>query len=170
MIMFCNKWIEGSDGKPRLSVSTLGRAEGEYSRQRLSALCDEWYADYPELSAFVDILKERPMSFRLATVGDSQISELCLEAAISNRSEYGELGESARRVVDWAKGEDITAFRRDLFMVFYKVGIVGLKLERFESVSWVDELGQGVSYSEIDDSTRATVHPTYGRALGIRTV
>ena len=63
--MLCNKWIEGSDGKPRLSVSTLRRAEGEYSRQRLRALYDEWHADYPELLDFVDILKSVPYRLRL---------------------------------------------------------------------------------------------------------
>ena len=169
VIMFLNKWIEGSEGKPRLSISTLRRAEGEYSRQRLSALYDEWYADYPELSAFGDVLKERPVSFMLDAVDDSQISDLCLETVVADHSDYGDLGEKARSVVERAGDDDIWSFKRALFMVFYKVGLVGLKLEKFESVSWVDELGQGVSYSEVDTYTRANVHPTYGRALGIRT-
>ena len=166
IILLCNKWIEGSDDKPRLSVPTLRRAEGEYSRQRLSALDDEWHADFPELLTFVEILKERPISFRLSTVEDNRLSHLCLEAAVSNQ--FGELGVKAREVVETQNPEEIWQFKRTLFMVFYRVGLIGLKLETFESTSWADELGQGVSYSEIDENTRAIVHPTYRRALGIR--
>ena len=65
---------------------------------------------------------------------------------------------------------EVDDFKRILFIEFYRVGLIGLKLESFESASWVDELGQGVSPSEIDDSTHVVVHPTYHRALGIKTV
>ena len=166
VIMLCNKWIEGSAGKQRLSVSTLRRAEGEYSRQRLRALYDEWHADYPELLEFVDVLKERPVAFSLESVSDSRISDLCLDAAIGDSVESGELRSGAKRVAEGAGS--VRGFKRRLFMVFYMVGLVGLKLERFESVSWVDELGQGVSYSEIDEGARVVVHATYRRALGVR--
>ena len=52
-------------------------------------------------------------------------------------------------------------------MVFYRVGLVGLKLESFERPSWVDQSGQGVSASEMDDGIGVVVHTTYWRALGI---
>ena len=58
-------------------------------------------------------------------------------------------------------------FKRVLFMVFYRVGLVGLKLETFEGTSWSDEKGQSVSTSEINNETGVVVHPTYWRALGI---
>ena len=169
VIMLCNKWIEGSEGKPRLSVSTLRRAEGEYSRQRLRALSDEWHADYPELGDFMDVLKERPVAFGIVAVEDTRISDLCLELVVRQRHTIGELGSHAHRVVERADLHAVSEFKRTLFSVFYKIGLVGLKLETFESVSWVDELGQGISDSEVDEATRVVVHPTYRRALGIRT-
>ena len=168
VIMLCNKWIEGSEGKPRLSVSTLRRAEGEYSRQRLRALGDEWHADYPELGEFLDVLKERPVSFGIASVEDTLISELCLNFVVKQRRVIGELGLHAARVVERATLREVAEFKRTLFTAFYKMGLVGLKLESFESVSWVDELGQGISDNEVDETTRVIVHPTYRRALGIR--
>ena len=165
VISFFNKCIEVAEGRQRINVDILKRAEGEYSKQRLRALGDEWYADYPGLLDFVDILKKRPSSFSLLQVGYDDISELCLNSAIEFPSGSGILREAARGVADGLS--DVTAFKGTLFMVFYRVGLVGLKLETFESASWVDEAGQSVSPSEIDDTTGVTVHTTYWRALGI---
>ena len=169
VISFFNKCIEAADGKPRVNVDTLKLAEGEYSRQRLRALGDEWSADYPGLLDFVEILKKRSPSFSLSQVTDNEISELCLKSAIEYHStnDSGILREPARNVADGLV--EVNDFKRILFMVFYKIGLVGLKLETFESASWVDELGQSVSPSEIDDSTGIVVHPTYWRSLGIET-
>lgn len=167
VISFFNKCIEVAEGKPQLNVDTLKRAEGEYSRQRLRALGDEWYANYTGLLDFTDILKNRPSSFSLRHVRDEDIADLCLKSAIDHPKEHGTLREHARNVT-----EDLVSvkdFKRTLFMVFYNVGLIGLKLESFESASWVDEVGQSVSPSEIDDSTHVVVHTTYHRALGIKT-
>ena len=166
VIVFFNKCIEEAEGKARLSVDTLRRAEGEYSRQRLRALGDEWHGDYPELLSLVGILKKRPEIFSLSAVTHDEITEVCLDAAIQQPEGSGELTELSRRAADQLL--DLEGFKRELFMVFYRIGLVGLKLEAFESASWVDELGQGVSPSEIDDATRVEVHTTYRRALGIR--
>ena len=169
VISFFNKCIEAAEGKPRVNVDTLKLAEGEYSRQRLRALGDEWSTDYPGLLDFVEILKKRSPSFSLSQVIDNEISELCLKSAIESHStnDSGLLREPAKNVA--AGLVDLTDFKRILFMAFYKIGLVGLKLETFESASWVDELGQSVSPSEIDDSTGIVVHPTYWRSLGIET-
>ena len=169
VISFFNKCIEAAEGKPRVNVDTLKLAEGEYSRQRLRALGDEWSTDYPGLLDFVDILKKRSPSFSLSQVTYNDISELCLKSAIEYHpaNNSGILREHAKNVADDLV--DVNDFKRTLFMVFYRVGLVGLKLETFQSASWVDELGQGVSPSEIDDSTGVVVHPTYWRSLGIET-
>ena len=167
IISFFNECIKAAEDRSRLSKDALKRAEGEYSRQRLRALGDEWHADYPGLLDFVDILKMRPKSFPLSQVKYNDVAELCLKSAIEHPNDSGVLREHARNVSEGLV--DINGFKRTLFMVFYRVGLVGLKLETFESASWVDELGQGVSPSEIDDETGIVVHTTYWRALGIRT-
>lgn len=166
VISFFNKCIEASTGMPRLNVDTLKSAEREYSHQRLRALEDEWHADYPGLLDYADILKKRPPSFGLGQIECNDIAEICLNSAIEHPNEHGPLREHARNVANGLIDEN--NFKRTLFMVFYRIGLIGLKLESFESTSWVNELGQGVSPSEIDDDTRVVVHPTYRRALGIR--
>ena len=166
VISLFNKCIEESAGKLRLSVDTLRRAEGEYSRQRLRALGDEWHADYPGLLDFVGILKKRSASFQIGTISLEDVTELCLMSTIDNSTDAGMLRSGAKQVCDGIVSVD--EFRRMLFIVFYRIGLVGLKLETFEKASWADELGQGVSPSEIDDTTRVLVHTTYRRGLGIR--
>ena len=165
VISFFNKCIEVAEGKPKVNVDALKRVEGEYSRQRLKALGDEWHADYPGLLDFVGILKKRSPSFRMSQVERNDVANLCLKSAIEYPSESGTLRQQARDVVEGLV--DVNEFKRLLFRVFYRVGLVGLKLESFESASWVDESGQSVSASEIDDSIGVVVHTTYWRALGI---
>ena len=166
VISFFNKCIEVAEGQPRLTVSTLRNAEGQYSRQRLEALADEWHADYPGLIDFVNILKGRPRSFRLGQVRHEDVTELCLRSAINHPDESGMLRAPARNVAEGLG--DVSDFKLTLFMAFYRAGLVGLKLESFEKASWIGESGQGVSRSEMDDQTGVTVHATYQRALGIR--
>ena len=165
VISFFNKCIEVAEGLPKLNVDTLRRAEGEYSRQRLRALGDEWNADYAGLLDFADILKKKSPSFNLGKLTYEEIADTCLRSAIEHPQEAGLLREHARNVVEGLI--DVQDFKRTLFMVFYSVGLVGLKLDAFETASWVDELGQGVSPAEIDDDTGIVVHNTYRRALGI---
>ena len=166
VISFFNKCIGAAEGK-RVTQGTLKRAEGEYSRQRLRALGDEWSADYPGLLDFVDILKTRSQSFPLSQVSYDDISDLCLKSVIMHPNASGILREGARNVVEGPA--EVKDFKRTLFRVFYTIGLVGLKLETFETASWVDELGRGISLSEIDDCTGVVVHPTYSRSLGIDT-
>ena len=62
---------------------------------------------------------------------------------------------------------DVPAFKLILIQIFYRVGLVGLKLQAHESVSMVDELGQAISSGEITPSTSVVVFPPYRRTLGI---
>lgn len=58
MIIFFNACIGQARDNPVITVAMLREAEGEYSRQRLRSLADEWVADYPELLTLVDALKK----------------------------------------------------------------------------------------------------------------
>ena len=165
VIKFFNECIENADGKTRIRVDALKRAEDDYSRQRLRALGDEWYANYPGLLDFVDILKKKPPTFSLERVGGDKIEDLCLRSEVDYPNSSGPLREGARFVVEGLG--DAGSFRRILFKVFYRVGLVGLKLETFQRALWIDEGGQDVSRSDITDATSVSVHPTYWRALGI---
>lgn len=164
MIAFFNTCIASAANQARLATRDLKLAEGEYSRQRLRALADEWSADYPRLVDFAKILQQRPASFKVKTITDAQIGELCLSIAADDPSAAG-LGQTAMQVVECTL--PAREFKFVLIRTFYQVGLVGVKLVPHEAESWVDELGRSVSFAEINDETSVVVNPAYRRALGI---
>lgn len=58
-------------------------------------------------------------------------------------------------------------FRKNSFLVFYRVGLIGLKTESFQKSNWVSSERGSVSSAEISDTTRVAVHPAFWRVLGI---
>jgi len=63
---------------------------------------------------------------------------------------------------------DTRHLKRQLALIFYRVGIVGLKIAPSEAISWVGVGDRSASFSEISDATRVHVHPCFWRALGVR--
>lgn len=167
VIAFFNTCVEVPLKSARLTIPEMKIAEGEYSRSRLRALADEWSADYPALIDFSRILQHRPPSFKLMTVLDSELEELCLHIAVERLGQHGLLLAEAIHVVEGVT--PASTFRVTLFNAFYKVGLIGLKLERHEAASWADDVGRSVSTAEILESTSAVVHPSYHRILGVGT-
>ena len=166
VIAFFNTCMEIPPRSVNLTAADLKIAEGEYSRSRLRAVADEWSADYPALADFSRILQRRPASFKLMTVLDSDLEELCLSVVIARLGHTGLLLAGANHVVEGVM--PVSAFRITLFRALYRTGIVGLKLERHETASWSDDSGRSVSTAEIDEQTSAVVHPAYHRTLGVR--
>ena len=164
VIAFFNTCIQAGAGQAKLGLKQLAIAEGEYSRSRLRALADEWSADYPSLLEFARLFNRRPSSFKLGLVSDGDIGDLCLNI-LSENPGRGELCDGAKAVVDCLCAP--ADFRLTLFQVFYKVGLVGLKLSPHEGASWADELGQAVSRSQVTVETSVVVNPAYVRALGV---
>ncbi len=165
IIDFFNTCISVATNSSKLKVNELRMAEGEYSRSRLRALGDEWSADYPSLIDFTSILKKRSRSFKISSIENKDVEELCLDIAIDNPGGRGLLQEYAHKVADAV----LTAhgFKNIIMQIFYRIGLIGLKLNTYESESWVDELGRSVSAAEISGDTSVVIHPAFHRALGI---
>jgi hypothetical protein len=143
----------------------LKEAEGEYSRQRLRSLADEWIADYPDLMDFVDILKNRPFTFGVSEITDEQCFDLAVKLLGDDRNREGELRDLLRRIE--VNPADVEPFRNWLVASFYRVSLVGLKLEAFEAVVWSTSGRRSISEAEIAPKTRVSIHPMFWRSLGI---
>ena len=164
-IIFFNDCIKRAADRPIITATMIRDAEGEYSKDRLRALADEWYADFPNLIEFAMILKSHKSHFTIDHVTIHQCEDFCLNFTINSSSPKDFLSTMASQVVDLALSPK--DFRRNLFQVFYQVGLVGLKLETYEQFSWMDSGKAVVSSAEITDSTRAAVHTAFWRVLGI---
>lgn len=165
VITFFNTCMASATNQAELTNKELKIAEGEYSQKRLRALGDEWSGDYPTLLDFTKILQQRPCSFKISILQDDDIGELCLQVVADDAEGPGDLHQNAIKVVDSAMSSE--SFKFKMIKIFYRVGLVGLKLSSHEQESWADELGRSVSSAEITNDTSVTVHPSYRRALGV---
>jgi hypothetical protein len=164
-IMFFNACVSQSVNSPIISVDALRKAEGEYSRDRLAALADEWHAECPNLAKYVSVLKGRPAMFPLSDLFQTSVQDFCLEIAASPPEKPDDLSVLAIRVAEGIV--PIEEFVRAVVATFYKVGAVGVKLATFESVAWSLQGRRTVSQAELSAEVRVAVHPAFWRVLGI---
>lgn len=166
IIDFFNKCILAGAELSKLQNSEFSIAEGEYSKSRLRALRDEWSADYPELYEFSKILNQTPPSFKIRTFNYEKLESDCLDILTRDGEMNGPIATLAKRLIENQIAP--SDFLKSVCQIFYKVGLVGLKLGSTESTTWVDENGRSVSLSEITEDTSIVIHPTYQRSLGTR--
>lgn len=166
IIQFFNFAIVKAVDEPTITESALLQAEGEYSRERLNAIADEYSVLYPNLQNFVEILYGRSERITLSDLDDMPLLERVQNALGACNSTYDRLREHAEQFVSGKKS--LEEYRRDLFSVFYEVGIVGLQKAPGEPISWTYEARRTLSRAEIGSDTRAYIHPMLWRRLGTR--
>lgn len=166
VIHFFNQCIQRSEGQPVLHSKTILAAEGEYSRLRLKYLADEWSGDFPLLKEFASILKKRKDCFSIKEIKKEEVEEFCLAQRIAKPEAKDSLSVLAKLVA-----EDIVMsgqeFLKKLFLVFYKVGLVGLKVETYSKFIWVNSSDRTISSAEVSENTHVKIHPAFQRVLGI---
>jgi hypothetical protein len=163
-IAFVNEAITQAVGKSRITVAMMREAEGHYSRGRLRSLADEWVSDFPNLIRFTELLKLRPSHFKMADLTDVQCEEFCLRVAVEQLARCP-LQEIALSVAEGNLSARLA--RNAIVEIFFKVGLVGLKVERFESYVWATRGRRSISSAEFSDDSRVAVNPPFWRTLGI---
>ncbi|MCU0494258.1 MAG: hypothetical protein MUD01_21935 [Chloroflexaceae bacterium] len=165
VISFFNECIVQSDGKTVIDNHALFQAEGNYSRDRFRALVDEWYGVYPNLGITAQILRKKNPNFRVKEISAQEITDFCLEAVTSQDPVDGsDINEMIMVAEDALKPED---YRRNLMLMLYKVGLIGLRPTDGMPISWSHISSSGVSGAEIDEETRVYIHPTFHRHFGV---
>lgn len=165
IIVFFNVCMELATDKPELTAKTVLQAESTYSTDRFRSVCDEWRMEHPELETCAELLKHRPPRFSLASIDTRNIEDLCLSLATA--SEPGaEVTGWATDVLNGVLSPD--AFRVRLATVFYKVGLVGLKIEPHLSDAWSFRHAQVISFAEIKDGCAIVICPAFYRMLGTK--
>lgn len=169
VIHLVNKCIGEVVDKKRITADALKRAEGEYSRDRLRYLADEWHSDFPNLLEFVKVLRKQRFRFPIENL-DKPCEEICLDFACEN------LGSDSPNVNSYLSQlafqtanahSELELFRNSLVQAFYKVGILGVKLESYDSYMWSSGQRSSISTSEINNRTKLEMHPAFWRVFGI---
>ena len=168
VIMFFNCCIKNAPGQFKIGVQRLREAEGEYSRNRLRSLADEWTSDYPNLMHFTEMLRSRKPLFPATEITDQDIEDICYEFCDDPPRPVRDdiLLTSANRLVD--ADADHEFFRKTVLQVFYRTGLIGLKLETFETVQWTTLGARSVSKAEISNRCKVAIHPMFWRVFGVR--
>ena len=167
-ISFLNCCLEESENKATISQSALRSAEGIYSRKRLRALYDEWYADYPNLERFTCLLRTTKHQFLIESFTSEEIDEIVIK--IMETEEGASSNDRLAAILNGYFDSKITgsAFLNECFSIFYKVGLVGLKLDSTESYCWTMKGSRKVSTGEVNLSTSVRIHPAFWRVLGVK--
>lgn len=166
VILFFNRCIAEAIDSPKINGQILKEAEGQYSRARLRALADEWHDDYPNLIRFAEVLKNKKAAFRLDELTQENCENFCLDFLIEGSIHSDDFSVAAYSLYEG--NTSYSDFRRSIMRVFYRVGLVGLKLQSYETVSWSFSGHRDVSSAEIQPEVRVYIHPFAWRTLGIR--
>lgn len=166
LIEFFNECIEKSEGKTIISKTALLTAEGEYSKKRLRSLQDEWVSDYPSLADLAFILRKSPKQFRVGDLNEEAIQDFLLDYVIKHSDRDDFLSLQVRNTIEGSV--PLKGFIATLLHVFYKTGLVGLKIETYETTQWSYDGPSVIASDIIDEDTRVKIHPTFYRVLGIK--
>lgn len=162
-INFLNLCIAKSEGDPRISARAIKRAEEQYSRERLTALLEEWHTNFPTLGEWVRVLHGQYAQFSVPELSREKFDAILLRIVESQ----GEDNLSLDERMLYRNNIKHDEFVSRMLVNFYKVGIVGLKLDAGESVQWVTLGGRRVEPEEIREDTRVHVHKMVWRALKV---
>jgi hypothetical protein len=163
LILFFNYCIQKAADRPQLTVQIIREAEGEYSRDRLRSLADEWYGDYPNLIKFARLLASKPNRFVLTDLRDQECADFALSFLTKEKCEPDDLARAAEQFVD--QQIDASEFRRIMIYAFYRVGLVGLKAGKSEAFVWTTIGKRSLTRTEIPDNCGVQIHTMFWRVL-----
>jgi hypothetical protein len=158
VITFFNCCIKQATGSPKITREALNKAEEEYSVDRLRALADEWQKDYPYLYEFASIFKGQHHQFQLGDIADDHVVEFCFDLVERQPQANGPFADLSQQLLN--NVIDHSTFRQLVANIFFHVGLLGVKLESYASVSWSFD-GRSVPSSEISDETVCCIHKMF---------
>lgn len=163
-ILFFNECIKAAEGQAKFTQATVLAAEATYSEMRLRALADEWTSDFPNLFELALFLKKFPSQFKLSLLHDS-IQDLALRYLTSSVVQ----DDVYRTIYTMFEGDDRNGLIAEILKVLFRVGIIGVKTETFQTVQWA-HIGSRKVLGEIGTETLVQVHPAFWRVLGIQPI
>lgn len=162
LVQFANCCIDRATDRTDISGQIVKEAESQYSTLRFRSLGDEWAADYPELLAVAEILKRRPPSFAVADIAQDQIDAFCITDLASEK-----ISRLRDNFALYYNGEiPFQEVRARLVKTFYEVGMIGLRTEATQPISWSFRERDVLRVAEITDQTKVHIAPVFYRVLG----
>ncbi|OCJ65010.1 hypothetical protein A6U97_11965 [Agrobacterium tumefaciens] len=164
-IIFLNECIARAEGTTRITAALIRQAEVQYSQQRLQSLGDEWRRDYPNLLRATTLLSRVDNPFTIESLG----AERAEKAAISILEGNGARDEifiSAENFYLEGKS-DWQEFVEDILLIFYLVGLIGVKPEPHLGRQWSYIDQPQMNRDQLKSTSLIDVHKTFWASLGV---
>ncbi|MGH8492863.1 MAG: P-loop ATPase, Sll1717 family [Moraxellaceae bacterium] len=166
VMQFVNECLLQAIDSPRISWRSLKAGEAIYSKKRLNSLFEEWEGIYPSLKESVNCLRGHQSNFgrtNLTTESNKFSETICKVYESKFQDELGKIIASYFDKKEATDGEVTSA----LIQCFYRVGLIGLKLNATDTYLWSYIDQPLVSRSEAKKAQSIRIHKMYWRALDI---
>jgi hypothetical protein len=166
-IVLVNECLKGAADRQHITVQLVSDAEEAFSAKRRISLSEEWAGVFPAVDRYLEILSRHPNSFPAselsARVLESWYSEHMTKQDFSSDPVY----LAGRRYFVDGKGSSFEVALA-LLTALYEVGVVGLKPGKATRLSWSYDSDFTPAQGSIKPDSMVYIHPTFWRALGIR--
>ena len=162
-IMFLNECLKTAQNKERLTWANMLEAEKIYSDGRLVSISDEWGEVHPCVRGYTKILRGRSASFLVGDISNDDVQKTFIEMCDMPSYKDDNMWQK------FEKGEvSLKIICRELIAILYKVGVIGVKKNPSDPVSYSYDADYPLNSDEVQDDTHVWVHPAFRRCLGIQ--
>jgi len=169
-IMFVNTCLLESQEKTQITNSSIQLAEKKYSSDRINSLKDEWFVEHPYLDKYINIFVNRKKSFKVNTITENELEPLITELAgfpVENNDIVVKMANLYFYCNQINTNTYLIKFIQNILYVLYKIGIVGIKVDRASSVRWVHDRTQDLIPEKIELTSSVYIHKILWRTLAI---
>ena len=172
IIAFINEILIVVAGKADITAHDIDRAEMEYSKKRLQALCTEWRDEHPNLEVLVETLRNLPSHLSVEDITDHNLESRILALAVREDAP-DDFPQFAERYVTPDPPTDCPSmeeFRILVILTLYKVGVLGIKPSGYEKIHFSYKSSYVIRREDIRSESTLLVSPMLWMALGCRKV
>lgn len=164
LIDFFNTCIEEAIDSPVVTEAMIIQAEREYSRNRRSAVRDEWRSEYPNLPEWDQLLDSMDKEFFISDLALNKIEQIALTATRGNESGFdkvigGYLEESDTK-------EDL---RKSVVIALFNAGYISIELPGKVTLL-PHKTKKGLHKEEITEDTICRVLPMFYSCFNIKDI
>ncbi len=163
IIAFINQILIVVAGKTTINANDIKKAEVEYSKKRLQALCTEWQEEHPCLEIYIESLRGMPSRIDVNDLSEETLTNTILSLCDKGEAPDG-IPQIAREYLDNAASFD--TLRAEIIRVLYKVGVLGIKLNKSEQMHFIFESSHVTAKEQIQPGVRLSIVPMLWQVLG----
>lgn len=164
-IAFMNQILIQARQKDQITAQMIRDAEKPYSAGRRSALCDEWFAEYPYLDLHLKFLEQRPWRFSLDEIESGELDDFVIQLLQVDTDKTDKITLEAEKQLEGVIKR--RQFLIELVQALYKTGALGIKPSNHAIVSYCYNSTPILADSAISDESLFYVHPMLWRAFGV---